>query len=632
MIDDRHSDFESFFDNSELFFVGEYGDIDGERSIPKKHNEMRLNIDVAELESNGVIGGSLSIMAINGLKDGTIILKVISTESSSVDCSKFDAMPPLDKQIEGLKGHLPCSEFLDNYKKGIVPKQVTKNQIVHKKQASKRQVKEKVADTGRGWMKTALTENGQNVSSREINANIDDTVQSNENIRRKESNGDSIYKKVLMKNNQSSAREPMLHSSPEYQEVKDINPIDKIESISNVPTSRYLKREKVIMEKEIEIFSIDRSFKKQLIAVLPFKINLNEVLVPSCDHHFDLFGKCKNPYKSSIWSDIPTSDNKKTAFSINKSNFQKISPSIDSSEHEYYRISHKLIFYYVTKTANLNWQRDIRESIWKCESILIEDQPEDLDSARDIRTQYEDLKYSKGFMKEIRSISVSEKRKIQTMDLDQVIDSSVSTKKTVQFQINNFLCCRKRVNPSCRLLLDKTTLNKSDRSICIKLEYERGILDKYLYIDTVIYTTFKRHDDNGQDVVSHSILQYSSHNIYTPVIPGGQIAGVSNFEYDLDVEGLNSRIFTFESDTMSISCGIKVFLSKHPHKFETEILDRGLSLPLPQMKVKPRSWGLVANYIWSRLDRINQQETRGVLLPHTTIDLDCFVQKATIII
>jgi hypothetical protein len=271
----------------------------------------------------------------------------------------------------------------------------------------------------------------------------------------------------------------------------------------------------------------------------------------------------------------------------------------------------------VTNTANLNWQRDIRES------QISRELPESGDHAIDFKMQYEELKSSTGFMQDIGTIFITNNWNDKSRISNEL--KACSVEKKLLGAEKKVFCCTKRVEYFCKLTLEKTRFGKEEKYVNIKFEFERGILDRYLYLETILYCSYTRSNDNGKIFTSTNILQYSSHSMVSSLKPGSSDLKIIAYDCKLPISDVNQRVFTFQSETMAVKCGIKFFLSKQIQKFQSEIHDQEVIFYLPTKKPKSNTMNVFTDYMWTKIQKLNDKVTRAIMLPHTQIDMSSIV-------
>ncbi len=573
-------EFDSFFNNSNFDFKHSSSEEENE----PEENRMHLVLFSSTVALGQQLGGFLRIEAPRGIKEGKIIMRIrstiiehraINTQSSSgyKHPDMLEALRNLgnNKSVDLRRSDSACSKAkTDTMNFFSIEDQVLKKQSAYRK------------------LSMVILLN--NVKNRFLGINFKGRTEIKSSPYKYP---DSCLSKVLESTKVELAREAYCSSTElstsnaekglesgfkgSYKKTITLQTDDQSPLVSHLPAS-----EKIVFDKEFEIFCNDSFTEKPISLILPFLIDLGKEI------------PCSGTAKiSSLNLQNNSTDAKTSGFTaeIRKTNWSKMFQSLASDV----RVTNSISCYFLP----IGTQK-----------------PDD----------EEELRYVSGYIGTEVKFTVcahTEAFRILESRHDCVIEP-----KPMNI-LNKMNCLFLRTLAKCTLRLNQTVFNRTDKVLKGSIAYKRILNNHYSYLDYIIVgrVISRTRGDFAMLSVSsesHSYFPIFNSSITLPieVDKNQKKSKTDTIEIPLEVKLNNivTHLDTIKTEVLDIEYFFEIYFSKEPYNYTKQIA----SVPIQFLPFPKELYSMTAqkrSSYFASLSSVTGSGSKGITLPFTHIEL-----------
>lgn len=351
---------------------------------------------------------------------------------------------------------------------------------------------------------------------------------------------------------------------------------------------------------DVEAFVTDYEITKSTVLVLPFRIQLRGRLNKSCDLPIDNTTYLAHGRKRQMQALKKTPVDGMSQLSSKKGGL----PASTPGQKQYIRLSHKIMVYYAAKT-DVHSFNQIHSSISDDEKNKI---------------RYESLQKSDYFLSAVKEFKVvSNFRQISYKKHTRSGDASVA-------QDNQYLlCCTKKVILSIKICLDLINLRNQDSSLNFVMNFDKQILDEYLYLDVVIYSRLtSTGDDSYDECYSENICMVQSFDLDRK-LPQQCPTSLVEYVQKLDLTPIQGKYQSIDCEHAKLNYYIKFYLSSLALRLNLEVLEIPLNFFMIANDFRSQDNDEIAYRFEKTNNRIKDSKI-GVMLPYALIDFSANVK------
>jgi hypothetical protein len=567
----------SFFNDSEFNFANSSRD-----SLPEaaelttvQKNTMNLVLFGKEYEKDGSLCGFLKIVCCNGLKEGKIILRVVTKENLALKEDR-DEQKEADNNIAyqlsllradnrrrsttSLNEIRPSSIFTEG---GLSKSSSSRRSSTFKNDiysASSKFLKKRakpiefkvaqstpatsIIEVSPGLGTSAYKPSHVPVSQISI---FDDAMKdsgavgpSSSAITRKQTF--SVYTEMA----NQRLRNPISDQFPGAEDSKimesdvgsnKVHPKSSTQKISTSSNPIYVY--------EMEIFSFDFAVPKETELILPFKISLDGKLIESMmlEFDWDRFADWSNKIRKKVLKSTI-----KSKLALITTGITPITARNSNAKSQSYSVNHFLEFYFLTNSGYKNYIKDTNPTSFGIFDGL-----------------KEYFKSSSDFLNSECSFSVYPL--LRTLRQFNPITQDI----IAQYHSKRILCFKWGDPMRCRLHIDKTTLGKDDSGITLLLHFQRHMLAYFCFLEVVLYCRFERKINLENPGYRSYILLKDSFDLESGLPPRPNTT-IEEFVKHIELRTQLATFITINGPSCSISFYLKVFVSKSSGLYQNELL------------------------------------------------------------
>lgn len=338
-------------------------------------------------------------------------------------------------------------------------------------------------------------------------------------------------------------------------------------------------------------------------------------LKPTCDHNFDFMTE-----EEQNNEDHRSALSKSTVTSFSKTHsLGNTAEKSASQSSEAVSLTHELICYFVTNSAIFKLKKNKGSNSYL---FFLQDLEEGNDEFESIESEwkyhYKEFIDTPGFLLASHPLIIQE----NCAKRNQL--AKLNKKLTLHLGEKRFLCCKKELIESMSIRFLKLCITEQDQTLDVELTFNRPLLNSFEHFEAIVFSRYVRQKEDKSEMISTNILKCHSQ----PLMTGIQITpGIDETKFiaKIPISEVHRTIYTFSTYTMTVTCGIKVFLSKKPGSYQTELDERAINLIRSSGQDKKLfNLGIIANHLQKMQETAASSQSKVVLLPFTEIPLSQF--------
>lgn len=569
----------SFFNDSEFNFANSSRDsLSDEHKVSKiEPNSMNVVLFGKHYEKDGHLCGFLKISSKNGLKEGKIIMRLVTTEETAFKETPHEIAEEgtIEHQLSLLRSQTrkrrqsASSEVTSA--STISPSTVSNSWSPHKAPSSRAELQR--AGSKRVIKKPELTfkvVQSTPVSMAEVPLapKISPVYQQLPLPRSQASIADDLSvapNKDKGINPPSTStlqrKEPFSVAAQKVRSRKDIENVSPHEEDLNTPlptlnkifpkqSEKISKTSILIYMYELEVFSFDFTVAKNIDLVLPFKISLDGQLIESTQIDFDW-----EKFNAGLGK-----TRRKTAKNTFRAKLGFVTPSVspihipsNPSQKQHYSLTHKLEFYYLTNSGYKNYTK---EAVQTADGLF--------------GGLFGFFKSAPDFMAASCSFSVYPHLK-SLRQFNPTTQSILAQKYS-----REFLCFKWGEPIRCRIHIDKTRLGEEDSGVTLLLHYKRCMLQTFTYLECLLFCRFERKISIENPGSKSYILLSHTYDLRAG-LPRMASTNIEEFVKFIELRSPIAKFVTVNGPSCSIKFFLKVFVSRKSGMFQSEILSQEIA-------------------------------------------------------
>lgn len=356
---------------------------------------------------------------------------------------------------------------------------------------------------------------------------------------------------------------------------------------------------------DVEAFVTDYEIGKRTVLVLPFRIKLRGKLNKSCDLEVDNTTYLAHGRKRQMQA------LKKVPLDGLSQSSKKASGSLGSTgDKQNVKLTHRIMAYYAAKT-------DVH-SFNQVQSNISEDERN--------KIRYEALQKSDYFLSSVKEFKVvSNFKQINYKKHNRRGDANI-----VQDNLY-LLCCNKKVKLAVNICLDLINLRNQDSSLNFVMNFDRQILEEYLYLDVIIYSRLTKTADDGYDEgLAENICMVQSFDLDRK-LPLHSPDRLVEYVQKLDLSPIKGKYQSLSCEHVKLEYFIKFYLSTLALRLNLEVLEIPLNFLMIANDFRSQDNDEIAYKFEKTMTKVKDSKI-GVMLPYALIDFNLNVRGNGILI
>lgn len=347
---------------------------------------------------------------------------------------------------------------------------------------------------------------------------------------------------------------------------------------------------------DAEAFVFDYEVSKNTVLVLPFRIALRGKLNRSCNLSLD-----NTTYVASGRKKIVNTVKKQLTDGKIELLARKVyNTGLNDENRQYIKISHRFIVYYATKNDVHNFNQ-VQQSL--------------SDEERN-KIRYEAMQKSDYFLDASKEFKVMPNfKQVNYKKHNRRSDASVEQDHPY------FLCCTKKVKLAVNICLDLINLRDRDTSLNFVMNFNRQIIEDYLYLDVIIYSRLTYTGDEPEDTsFMENVCMVQSFDLDRK-LPSNSPFKLVEYVQKLDLTPIQGKYQSVSSEHVKVEYFIKFYLSSLALRLNLEVLEIPLNFLRLGEEFRSQDPDEIAFKFEKVEDRIKRSKI-GVMLPYAIVDFD----------
>lgn len=348
---------------------------------------------------------------------------------------------------------------------------------------------------------------------------------------------------------------------------------------------------------DVEAFVFDYEISRSIALVIPFRIALRGRLNRSCNLTLDNTTYLANGRKrqgNTIKKQVIEVQNNSKKINITGLNGEE--------SHQYIKITHKFIAYYAIKN-DIHYFNQVQQNL--------------SDEERN-KIRYEALQKTDYFL--------SSSREFKVMPNFKQMNYKKLTKRagaSVQQDNPYFLCCTKKIDLAVNICLDFFNLRDRDDSLNFVMNFDRQLIEDYMYLDVIIYSRLTHTGDEAEDTTFMENISMVQSFDLDRKLPSNSPLKMVEYVGKLDLTPIQAKYQSVSSEHVKIEYFIKFYLSSLSLRFNLEIIE----IPLNFFKIGEEFRSQDADEILEKFRKIEDkiktdEKEKAVMLPYAILDFD----------